>query len=167
MASEACGDVLIRHFSAGDMGEVLELVAQIGPEEDLLQCAYAQLSTELEKPQGGRVRLVATLNGVIVGTMGAGPGPWPSPQALWADWLVVDAKYRQRGIATLLYAEIEAHALRHGKAYLCLDIGNIDRERAAYIFHRRNGFQVVGQIPDYWGPLEHLYVMAKHLGSAG
>lgn len=163
MSDDGFGDVLIRPFTASDMTQALELVAQIRSQDDLMQSAHAQFSAELGRPHEGQVRLVATFKGTVVGTMGAGPGPWPSSQTLWADWLVVDADYRQRGIATLLYAQIEAHALRQGKAYLCLDIGNIDSERAAYLFHQRNGFQVVGQIPDYWGTSEHLHIMAKYL----
>lgn len=166
MLGEASGNVLIRPFVLGDMAQVLDLIAQIRSEDDLVQSTHGQFSAELENPDDGQVRFVATLQGAVVGTMGVGLGPWPSQQALWADWLVVDIDHRQCGIATLLYAEIEAHALRLGKAYLCLDIGNIDRERAAYLFHRRNGFQVVGQIPDYWGAFEHLHIMTKYLGSA-
>lgn len=165
MLGDVNANVLIRPFVVGDMAQVLALIAQIRSEDDLVQSTRAQFSAELESPDDGLVRLVATLKGAVVGTMGAGPGPWPSKQALWADWLVVDTDHRQRGIATLLYANIEAHALRLGKAYLCLDIGNIDRERAAYLFHRRNGFQVVGQIPDYWGTFEHLHIMTKYLGA--
>lgn len=167
MLGETSGDVLIRDFVVSDMTQTLELVTQIRSEDDLVQSAHAQFSAELKRPHDGRIRLVATLKGAVVGTMGAGPGPWPSPHVLWADWLVVDADYRQRGIATLLYAEIEAYALRHRRRFLCLDIGNIERERAAFLFHQRNGFQIVGQIPDYWGTYEHLHIMTKCLRSAG
>lgn len=95
--------------------------------------------------------------------MGCGPGPIPSRKALWADWLVVDRSYRRRNVASLLYAKVEEFALDLRKNYLCLDIGNIDNERAAYNFHIRNGFQLIGQIPDYWGKSEHLNIMVKHL----
>ncbi|AOJ02173.1 hypothetical protein WS70_10315 [Burkholderia mayonis] len=77
--------------------------------------------------------------------------------------MIVDRDYRRRDIASLLYAEIEAFARSLEKNHMCLDIGNIDRERAAYVFHLRNGFQIVGQIPDYWGKFEHLNIMAKCL----
>lgn len=79
--------------------------------------------------------------------------------------MIVDSQYRRYGVASLLYDEIEKYALANEKTWLCLDIGNIDKERAAYRFHLRNGFQIVGQLPDYWGELEHLNIMAKSLTS--
>ncbi len=87
----------------------------------------------------------------------------PSKHALWADWLIVDRRYRRCGIAYQLYMEVEKFAVNLDKRYLCLDVGNIDSERAAYLFHRRNGFHIVGKIPDYWGDREHLHIMAKYL----
>lgn len=164
MLGESSNDVQIRRFVLDDMAQVLGLISKINSEEDLVQCARAQFFAELENPHQTIVRFVATINGAVIGTMGIGPGPLPSSQVLWADWLVVDPCRRRRGVAKLLYTEIEAHALRLGKTCLCLDIGNIDRERAAYLFHQRNGFQIVGQIPDYWGRFEHLHIMTKFLG---
>lgn len=154
---------LIRRINFHDMTETLELVSQIKSTEDLVQSAHAQFTRELENPHPEEARFVATYDGTIVGTMGCGPGPIPSTQVLWADWLIVDFNHRRQNIASLLYKEINEFALNLKKSYLCLDIGNIDNERAAYTFHLRNGFQVVGQIPDYWGKFEHLNIMAKCL----
>jgi len=166
MLGEASNDVQIRRFVVDDMVQVLGLISQISSEDDLVHSARTQFFAELENPHETVVRFVATNKGIVIGTMGVGPGPLPSSRVLWADWLIVDPCQRRRGVAKLLYAEIEAHALRLGKMYLCLDMGNIDRERAAYLFHQRNGFQIVGQISDYWGKFEHLHIMTKFLGAA-
>lgn len=155
--------ILVRRINDFDVVAVLELVSQIESVDDLVQSARAQFNRELESPHHEKARFVAIYEGTVVGTMGCGPGPIPSNQVLWADWLIVDRNYRRRNIASLLYAEIEEFALSLEKSCLCLDIGNIDNERAAYLFHLRNGFQIVGQIPDYWGRLEHLNIMAKCL----
>lgn len=155
--------IFIRHFNISDMDAVLKLISQIDSEDDLTQSASTQFMRELENPHQEEIRFVATEREIVIGTMGCGPGSIPSKNVLWADWLVVDQSYRRYGIASLLYNEIEAFALNLKKKYLCLDIGNIDKERAAYLFHLRNGFQIVGQIPDYWGTSEHLNIMAKYL----
>ncbi|MDE9544457.1 GNAT family N-acetyltransferase [Xenorhabdus bovienii] len=155
--------MFIRRFNASDMGVVLKLISQIESTDDLVQSARTQFMRELEDPHDEEARFVAVEGDLVIGTMGCGPGSIPSKHALWADWLVVDQSYRRYGIASLLYDEIEAFALSLDKKYLCLDIGNIDKERAAYRFHLRNGFQIVGQIPDYWGKSEHLNIMAKYL----
>lgn len=163
MTAEASGATLVRRIESADLPAVLRLVAQIDSPDDLARSAHLQFKRELEHPGAAEARFVATREGRIVGTMGCGPGAIPSRYALWADWLVVDRDWRRRNIASALYAEIEAFARLLGMKYLCLDIGNIDRERAAYRFHLRNGFQIVGQIQDYWGKCEHLHIMAKCL----
>lgn len=165
MKTECNKGVCIRRFKESDMPALLALVSQIISSEDLTQSANTQFSGELNNPNHDGGRFVATLDGTVVGTMGCAPGPIPSKQVLWADWLIVESEYRRYGIASLLYTEIEKYALELGKSYLCLDIGNIDRERAAYLFHLRNGFQIVGQLPDYWGEFDHLNIMAKSLTS--
>ncbi|PHM47438.1 GNAT family N-acetyltransferase [Xenorhabdus miraniensis] len=163
MAIKDTQTIFIRRFNISDMDAVLKLISQIDSEDDLTQAASIQFMRELENPHQEEIRFVATEREVIIGTMGCGPGSISSKNVLWADWLVVDQSYRRYGIASLLYSEIEAFALSLKKKYLCLDIGNIDKERAAYLFHLRNGFQIVGQIPDYWGTSEHLNIMAKYL----
>lgn len=163
MRNKVDGGVLIRRLKACDIPAVLALVAQIASGEDLAESAGQQFLTELDDPKYEGVRFVAVLDDMVIGTMGCAAGPIPSKYVLWADWLIVGGEYRQYGIASLLYAEIERYALEHGKTWLCLDIGNIDSERAAYRFHLKNGFQIVGQLPDYWGEFEHLNIMAKSL----
>lgn len=165
MRSEYNKDVCIRRFSEADIPTILNLVTQIVSRENLKESAHIQFSSEIANPDHGGIRFVATVDGIVVGTMGCALGPIPSRLALWADWLIVDSDHQRCGIATLLYAEIEKYAFELGKRFLCLDIGNIDKERAAYLFHLSNGFQVIGQLPDYWGDYEHLNIMAKFLAS--
>jgi GNAT superfamily N-acetyltransferase len=160
-------DIYIRPFNESDIPALLNLVAQIASVEDLTESARIQFSSELTNTALEGVRFVAIVDGVVVGTMGCALGPFPSRQALWADWLIVDSHYRCRGIASMLYLKVEKYAFQRGKRYLCLDIGNIDKERAAYQFHLGNGFKVVGQLPDYWGDYEHLNIMAKFLTLRG
>lgn len=157
----------IRRLTAADMKKVLTLVSQISPATDLVESARSQFQLELDQPHPDAIRLVAVVDHVVVGTLGCGAGPFPSRRVLWMDWLVVDRDYRRCGIASLLYEEIETHAVGLRKNHLCLDLGNIDKERAAYEFHHGNGFQVVGIIPDYWSEYEHLNIMVKRLNFLG
>ncbi|PYC06701.1 hypothetical protein DMX04_02400 [Pseudomonas koreensis] len=163
MPNEPVTKIRLRRFAKADMEAVLGLVAQIASGEDLTESAGQQFANELANPQFEGGRFVATVDGRVIGTMGCAAGPIPSKYVLWADWLIVDSQYRRYGVASLLYDEIEKYALANERTWLCLDIGNIDKERAAYRFHLRNGFQIVGQLPDYWGELEHLNIMAKSL----
>jgi len=163
MENELDRDICIRRFTKSDMPTVLALVAQIASGEDLTESAGQQFANELDDPKHEGGRFVAAIGDMVIGTMGCAAGLIPSKHVLWADWLIVDSEFRRCGVASLLYAEIEKYALEHKKTWLCLDIGNIDRERAAYRFHLRNGFHIVGQLPDYWGDFEHLNIMAKSL----
>lgn len=161
--NHSCTCIKIRPCKSYDLPHMMELISQINSQEDLSTIAEEQFRLELNHAKTDQCRFVATLESEIVGTMGCSAGPLPSPYAIWADWLVVDKAYQRLGIASLLFAEIERFAITNKKYFICLDIGNIDHERAAFMFHRNNGFQIVGQIPDYWGPHEHLNIMVKHL----
>lgn len=167
MVSKLDQDICIRRFKKYDLSAVLLLVSQIASGEDLTESSREQFENELDDPKQEGCRFVAILGDRVIGTMGCAAGLIPSKHVLWADWLIVDSEYRRYGVASLLYAEVEKYALEHEKTWLCLDIGNIDRERAAYRFHLHNGFQIVGQLPDYWGDFEHLNIMAKSLISKG
>lgn len=153
----------VRRLRISDLEETLDLISHIDSIDKLAPIARAQFLDEFSRRCHEEARFVATHEGRIVGTIGCGPGPIPSKQALWADWLVVAPDYRRCNVGSLLYGRIENLAIELKKRCLCLDIGNIDRQRAAYLFHRKNGFQVIGQIPDYWGALEHLNIMVKFL----
>ena len=163
MRNENSKPISIRRFNKSDMEQMIRLVSEIHSSEDLTAEARVQFTRELEANCREEARFVADHAGAVVGTMGCGRGPIPSKCALWADWLIVAPEFRRQGVATALYSEVEAFAIRLNKRYLCLDIGNIDVERAAYAFHSRNGFQITGQIPDYWGELEHFNIMTKSL----
>ena len=163
MTTRSDRPISIRRFNESDLDRVLRLVSQIDSPENLVMAARAQFTRELEESLCDEARFVADYAGVVIATMGCGPGPIPSKLALWADWLVVDQRFRRQNVAMLLYKNVENFAMTLGKKYLCLDIGNIDAQRAAYAFHLRNGFQIVGQIPDYWGELQHLNIMTKSL----
>ena len=163
MKNDDAAPLLIRRIKTSDLAAVLRLVLQIESSEDLVVSARSQFCRELESRDFEHARFVVEARGEIVGTMGCGRGPFPSPRALWADWLIVDAQRRRQRIASLLYGEVESFALSLGKKHLCLDIGNVCLQRAAYLFHLRNGFQIVGKIPDYWGESEDLNIMTKTL----
>jgi GNAT superfamily N-acetyltransferase len=161
MASRPINNLDIRQMVERDMPPVLALIGLLG--ESLIREAETQFVQELAQASNETIRLVATLGDLIIGTMGCGPGPIPSPHVVWADWIVVDRNHRRLSVASSMYAVIERHALALGKSTICLDMGNIERQRDAYDFHTRNGFQIVGVVPDYWGPSEHLNIMAKRL----
>jgi GNAT superfamily N-acetyltransferase len=155
--------IIIKRFTAEYLDPVCNLISQISSTEDLRKLARCQFKTELETSPIKGCRVIAVHGAKIIGTMGCGPGPISSPCAVWADWLVVDEKSRRLGVASLLYEAIENYAIELDQKYICLDIGNIEFARAAFLFHQNNGFQIIGQIPDYWAAHEHLNIMVKRL----
>jgi GNAT superfamily N-acetyltransferase len=157
----------IRALEIADLAELNNLVSDGWPGQELGISACEQFASEIESASIENVRLVALINGRVVGTLGCNQGGIPSPNALWIDWLVVHKDYRRSRVASILYHCVEQHALKLRKNYVCLDIGNIDAEKAAFLFHTKNGFQVVGQIPNYWGDALHMNIMCKNIAGNG
>lgn len=163
MSEFGCPKIYVRKMTCSDIEAILELILQFEAGSTLVDDAKVQLRQELNSASKKSVRFVACVGGKIVGTMGGGDGAFPSRRAFWADWLVVDIEFRRMGVASLLYKTLETYVRGHGVEYICLDVGNIDSERAAYLFHCRNGFHMFGQLPDYWSDFEHLSLMVKRL----
>lgn len=167
MKTNRAKNIVIRRLAISDVPLLVKLISQIESTVDLSVTASAQFYDELISDDGEGVRFVAVIGTEIIGTMGCAKGPIPSGFVLWADWLVVDKDYRGLGVASMLYEHVEHFAFSKGKRYLCLDMGDIDVQRAAYEFHSSNGFEVVGRLSGYWGGCEDLNIMAKFIGSEG
>ena len=110
-----------------------------------------------------RYRMVAEQGGNIVGTMGYGPGGIPGPGVRWTDWLIVAPDWRRRGIASLIYLELEAVLQSAGCRKVFLDVGTVYKQPDAIAFHARHGYRIEGILQDYWGPDDDLVIMAKPL----
>jgi GNAT superfamily N-acetyltransferase len=116
----------------------------------LKEAPYAFGSTyarEVDAPEAtwraglqSRTRLVAEVDGAVVGTVSGGPGKDRTAGAVTAMW--VDPGFRRRGIGDLLLTAVlnwlKAKGYRH--AFLWVTDGNADAER----LYLRHGFVRTG-----------------------
>lgn len=64
----------------------------------------------------------------------------------YLDRIVLDDRFRRRGIGTFVYDEIEDVAARHGR--LTLEVNLRPRNEVSLAFHERRGFTEVGRLGD-------------------
>lgn len=64
---------------------------------------------------------------------------------VYIDRLAVDARWRRRGVASALYADIERHARALGAPLLACEVNLRPRNDASLVFHERQGFGAVGR----------------------
>lgn len=67
------------------------------------------------------------------------------PQFCYIDRLAVDDRFRRRGVASALYADIERHARAQGAPLLACEVNLRPRNDASLAFHQAHGFSEVGQ----------------------
>jgi GNAT superfamily N-acetyltransferase len=157
-------EVLLRELGPEDVPAACRLVEQFDPMlvEEARETFHADLSNPQQWP-GERYRLVAECAGQVVGTMGYGRGAFPSPGVLWTDWLVVDVRWRRRGVASRIYRTLESVMRDACCRKACLDVGTVYKQPDAVAFHCRHGYRIEGILQDYWSPGDDLVIMAKSL----
>ena len=145
--------------------------------EALLQIAVA---TSLFNP-GEAEQL---LGGILKGSLGAGhttrvvdgpsaPMGWTyfSPDAheegvweLW--WIGVLPEYHGHGVGALLLADFEAVASRNGARILLISTSSTESTARARAFYVRQGYLQVGQIPEFYGPVDDKVIFWKRIVSS-
>jgi GNAT superfamily N-acetyltransferase len=161
-------EVQLDVMTPADLPGACELVRQFDRSlvEEAHQCFLDDLAHPAEWPTR-RYRLVARFRGSVVGTMGYGPGAFVNPGVLWTDWLVVDEAWRRRGLASMIYQQLEVQLRNVGCRRVFLDVGTVFKQPDAIAFHSRHGYRIEGILQDYWDRGDDLVVMAKTLGSRG
>ncbi len=103
-----------------------------------------------------RFRLVAIEDSPAGFLLGLRPGlDYGSPNYAWfsrryadfvyIDRLAVDGRWRRRGVASALYADIERHARALGAPLLACEVNLRPRNDVSLVFHERRGFDEVGR----------------------
>jgi uncharacterized protein len=68
----------------------------------------------------------------------------------YLDRIVLDESFRRRGLAGIVYDELETVAKRYGR--MTLEVNLVPRNEASLAFHERRGYAEVGRLGDQ----EHL-----------
>lgn len=63
---------------------------------------------------------------------------------LYLDRIAVSDAFRRRGVASLLYDEMEARAGRHGR--MVLEVNSRPPNEPSLAFHRRRGYREIGHL---------------------
>jgi predicted GNAT superfamily acetyltransferase len=118
---------------------------------------------------------VVLSDGVLAGfVLVFSPGsPYDSPNYRWfeatygegfdyLDRIVVDDRFRRRGLAGAVYDEVEASAARRGR--LTLEVNLDPPNEPSLAFHRSRGYREVGRLGD---PGHLVSLMAKELPGTG
>jgi predicted GNAT superfamily acetyltransferase len=154
----------------GDLERVLQLNAD-----------HVELLSELDRERLVRLRAWASRADVVVcdGEVAGfvlvfSPGtPYDSPNYRWftdaygpdfdyLDRIVIDDRFRRRGLAGAVYDEVEATAAPRGR--LTLEVNLDPPNEPSLAFHRRRGYQEVAQL----GTSGHIVsLMAKELYGRG
>jgi len=145
-------DLRVRDVSRGDLAAVHALNVASLP-------AVSQVSAEgfgwfLEVADYFRL---VEIDGELAGfLLGLRPGtPYDSlnyrwfgehyPDFCYIDRLAVDDRFRRRGIASALYADMERHARALGAPVLACEVNLVPRNEVSLAFHAHHGFIEVGQ----------------------
>lgn len=64
---------------------------------------------------------------------------------VYIDRLAVDSRWRRRGVASALYADVERYALGLGAPLLACEVNLRPRNDVSLAFHERHGFTEVGR----------------------
>lgn len=85
---------------------------------------------------------------------------------LYIDRLAVDTRWRRRGIASALYADLERRAQVLGTPLLACEVNLRPRNESSLAFHERHGFNEVGR-QDTEGGCKTVRLMIKPLAATG
>lgn len=86
------------------------------------------------------------------------------PRFLYIDRVVVRRERRQQGVASQLYADVEAHAASLNVPVLTCEVNLRPQNPASLAFHQRRGFSQVDTLELSAGKLVSLQVKPLHLG---
>lgn len=161
-------------WPAGSVGWMVEVVearegdwervraVRLAALEDTPDAFWSELTDEETQPEsfwrgrladGDRLTLLAVVDGVAVGTMGAGPHHEEGAEAgLYAVWVRPEA--RGGGAAEALLDQAIRWARGRGFTRLRLDVG--DHNARAIRFYRRAGFTPTGVISTFPAPRDHI-----------
>jgi GNAT superfamily N-acetyltransferase len=153
------GDVEVRAALDGDLGDLLRLLRQLHPDYPGFPEVGPERIREIAG-QAGRVLLVATMAGRVVGTADLLIIPNLShgglPHAL-VENVVVDEDVRSHGVGAALFEEIFERT-EEARCYK-VELVSLKHRRRAHAFYERLGFEAVAhgfrRYAEGHGPTRH------------
>ena len=139
---ESVGPVSIRAANSNDARAIASLLGQLG-----YPTTPEQVARRLERLRGtgADTLLVAELDRCVVGLAGlhVSPSLEHDREAAKVSVLVVDERYRRRGVGEALLEAVEAEARSRGSALLFLTTA--ERRGDAHAFYERQGLEHTGR----------------------
>lgn len=161
----------IRDRTAADDAEVRAVnaanVPEVGPLDEGRLVLFADRAARFE---------VVELDGAVVGVfVGLHEGvPYASPNYRWfadrhprfayVDRIALQPEARGLGIADELYGRFEAWAAATGRPVVCAEVNVVPPNPRSMRFHRRRGFEVVGEQTVDVGD-ERVAMVEKHVAT--
>ena len=146
--------------------------------EALLRVAVA---TSLFKPGEAEQLLGGVLRELLDGSLGPGhtarvadgpfaPVGWtyfspdPHEEGVWELWWIgVVPEYHGHGVGARLLADFEALASQNGARILLICTSSTESTARARAFYVRQGYEQVGQIPEFYGPGDDKVIFWKRI----
>jgi GNAT superfamily N-acetyltransferase len=130
---------------------------------DEVEIALEVLDSSFKPGQKDYITLGAELDGRLVGWICWGPTPCTlGTYDLY--WVAVDPSVQGAGVGSLLVAEMEKRLAGVARIIVVETAGREDY-RPTREFYLRRGYEVVGQVPDFYEPGDDQVVFVKRLNS--
>jgi GNAT superfamily N-acetyltransferase len=157
-------DVRLRPLTVADRTAIEAFSRSISlfrPDE--IEIALEVLDSSFKPGQKDYITLGAELDGRLVGWICWGPTPCTlGTYDLY--WVAVDPSVQGAGVGSLLVAEMEKRLAGVARIIVVETAGREDY-RPTREFYLRRGYEVVGQVPDFYEPGDDQVVFLKRLPS--
>lgn len=155
-------DVRLRPLTVADRTAIEAFSRSISlfrPDE--IEIALEVLDASFKPGQKDYITLGAELDGRLVGWICWGPTPCTlGTYDLY--WVAVDPSVQGAGVGSLLVAEMEKRLAGVARIIVVETAGREDY-RPTREFYLRRGYEVVGQVPDFYEPGDDQVVFLKRL----
>ncbi len=104
---------------------------------------------------------VAEINGVLVGVIGYWRLNHHPKNVVWLDWFVVDKKYQNKGIGSILLKHMIQKLRKKKFKILCCEKSS--KDISADKFYKSHNFKICGRIKSYWEDGGDLILLIKEI----
>ncbi|MCG5055718.1 MAG: GNAT family N-acetyltransferase [Myxococcales bacterium] len=129
-----------------------------------MACALDLLAAVLEPPEGNTYEALVGVDETDAPLSYACFGRIPMTDATYdLYWMVTKRQRRGEGLGAKLLAALEAMLGARGARTVRIETSSLEGAGGARRFYERNGYRVVGVIPDFYRPGDDLVTLTKRL----